>query len=420
MPSGKRRRAPASPWQGSLRVGLAFGLLIALNTYFIFLRHGTSVQTLLARARSPQLLLVAPSPHPPARKLDTKEQARFCEGTVRAGESLGALAQSHGFAARDARLVEALFAHQPEAPLLPGDGWEVRYDSAERANALTIRRSKRLAVVIERAGDGFTAAHDVRLLDIRRAEVSTSVGVSLTDAIVRAGERPLLAGTLLDVFAGELDYPADVQPTDRFTVVVEKLFLDGVFARYGRVLGAEWVGRTAESTRRAFWFAGGYYTEHGESAERLWRKSPIAANPAASTKERHRAPLLHVTAQGRWVEYFAPAGAEVVALRAGRVAFVGAGAGAPVTLMHDDGMQTQYRRLARHVPLRNGQLIRAGQTLGWLGAVQPSLQLTLLQAGASIDPLEARAPRLPPLDNDRRSAFADVVAPCLSEMAALH
>ncbi len=400
-----------------MRVGLAFGLLIALNIYFLFFRHGTSVQSLLKRARAPQLAASVPSPHSSARKPEiVDDKVRFADGVVRAGDTVWSLAQSQGFSVRDGQLLEQLFAHQPDAPVAAGDGWEVRYDAMDRPLALTIRRAAQAAVVMERAGDAFSATRETRRLDVRRVELSAQIGTALDEAVVKAGERPALARALLDVLAGELDYPADVQPQDRFTVVIEKQFLDGAFVRYGHVLGAEWVGHAA--SWRAFYYDGAYYNEHGESAERLWRKSPLRPNPTASLKERHRAPLLHLTAQGRWVEYFGAAGAEVVAVRDGHVAFIGPGA---VTIAHDDGMQTQYRHLARHVTLRPGQLVAAGQLLGWVSTTpaQATLQFSLLQAGASIDPLSQRAPRLRPLDNDQRLAFADIVAPRLAQLAAL-
>ena len=49
MPKSKKRssRRRASPWQGTVRLGLVFAGLIAVNVYFFFLRGGTSVRALL-------------------------------------------------------------------------------------------------------------------------------------------------------------------------------------------------------------------------------------------------------------------------------------------------------------------------------------------------------------------------------------
>ena len=49
MPAQKGRRSKrrASPWQGSVRLGMVFAVLIGVNVYFFFLRGGTSLRALM-------------------------------------------------------------------------------------------------------------------------------------------------------------------------------------------------------------------------------------------------------------------------------------------------------------------------------------------------------------------------------------
>jgi len=50
MPSQKGRRTRqrrASPWQGSVRLGMVFAVLIGVNVYFFLLRGGTSLRALM-------------------------------------------------------------------------------------------------------------------------------------------------------------------------------------------------------------------------------------------------------------------------------------------------------------------------------------------------------------------------------------
>src|SRR3954466_4878901 len=51
MPANKGRRTGskrrASPWQGSVRLGMVFAVLIGVNVYFFLLRGGTSLRALM-------------------------------------------------------------------------------------------------------------------------------------------------------------------------------------------------------------------------------------------------------------------------------------------------------------------------------------------------------------------------------------
>ena len=89
---GKKKRR-ASPWQGSVRLGMVFVVLIGVNVYFFFLRGGTSLRALmktteLAKSTSSTAPLVAaPAPAAPAAakaKADdpSAEEARVVEGTL--------------------------------------------------------------------------------------------------------------------------------------------------------------------------------------------------------------------------------------------------------------------------------------------------------------------------------------------------
>ena len=71
---------------------------------------------------------------------------------------------------------------------------------------------------------------------------------SLTAALDKAGERIELALGMADVFSGEIDFNSDLQPGDRFRVLVERQTREGRLSGYGPILAAEFVndGRTLE------------------------------------------------------------------------------------------------------------------------------------------------------------------------------
>ena len=52
------------------------------------------------------------------------------------------------------------------------------------------------------------------------------------------GETPDLPIALADIFGGELDFNSELQPGDRFQLIVEKLYRDHRLVKYGPILAA--------------------------------------------------------------------------------------------------------------------------------------------------------------------------------------
>src|SRR6185436_5632358 len=91
---------------------------------------------------------------------------------------------------------------------------------------------------------------------------------SLFAAIDKAGEHIDLALGMADVFSGEIDFNSDLQPGDKFRVLVERHMREGKLSGYGAILAAEFVndGRKLRAVR--FTPDGGspaYYDENGRS-----------------------------------------------------------------------------------------------------------------------------------------------------------
>ena len=82
----------------------------------------------------------------------------------------------------------------------------------------------------------------------RRARTGV-ITSSLFGAVSDAGEEDQLALDLAEIFAWDVDFNTELQKGDSFRVAVEKLYLDGRFGRYGRILAAELVRGAARGAR---------------------------------------------------------------------------------------------------------------------------------------------------------------------------
>jgi murein DD-endopeptidase MepM/ murein hydrolase activator NlpD len=196
---------------------------------------------------------------------------------------------------------------------------------------------------------------------------------SLVAALDQAGERIELALGMADVFAGDIDFNSDLQPGDRFRVLVERHTREGKLSGYGAILAAEFVndGRTLRALR--FTPDGGspgYYDTNGRSLKRFFLKSPLKFEPRITSRfsSSRKHPILGYARAHNGVDYYAPAGAPVGAVAPGVVTLAGwtGGGGRTVKLRHPNGYETEYLHLSA-ITVRAGQRVGQGDLVGRVG-----------------------------------------------------
>ena len=241
---------------------------------------------------------------------------------------------------------------------------------------------------------------------------------SLAESLDQAGERIELALGLADVFSGEIDFNSDLQPGDRFRVLVERHERDGKLSGYGVILAAEFIndGRTLKAIR--FMPEGGsagYYDENGRSLKRFFLKSPLKFEPRITSRfsRSRRHPILGYARAHNGVDYHAPTGAPVGAVAPGVVTLAGwtGGGGRTVKVRHPNGYDTEYLHLSS-IAVRAGQRVSQGDLVGRVGktglATGPHLHYGLKKNGRYVNPIIEHR-NMPP-GEPVPAAFANVFA----------
>jgi murein DD-endopeptidase MepM/ murein hydrolase activator NlpD len=450
-----RRRKNGSPWQGSARLLVVFALLIGVNVYFFFLRGGTSLRDLLKISQekkgpvalvAPDAASSAPRPEPaprvavgkpkvvadaaePAAVPIADEEGRVATGTVGASDTLAAVLKREEVPGRTiGEVAAALTKVFDPRGVRQGHSWTLRFDGEDRLRSLEYRTTPATLFRVERKNDQWKATRETAEIETRVVQIGGTIDSSLHEAVKRTGESTQLAAFFVDMFAWDINFYIDTHAGDRFKMVVEKLFLDGKFYKYGRVLAAEYSGKVG--TYRTFWFEseglrGAYYNERGESVVKSLLKTPLKYVRISSSFDRHRFhPILHTERAHLGVDYAAPQGTPVWATAGGRVAFKGprGGAGNCVIVSHPGGMESIYMHLSKFARgLEVGESVRQKQVVGYVGmtglATGPHLHFSVKMGGHFVDPLRLKPAREAPIPARHRAAFVTAITERLDALA---
>jgi murein DD-endopeptidase MepM/ murein hydrolase activator NlpD len=340
-------------------------------------------------------------------------EIRTMSGSMAKGSTFAALLRAYHIAERDIAEATARAAAVFDLKRVRSAQQytiKVARDGSLRAFDYAIDGDRELRIA--RGADGLAAevavVEKTRIPTVVRGAIDRGQP-SLFGAIDAAGGSVDLAIALADIFGGDVDFNTDLQPGDRFELLVDKEYrVDGhAFSGYGPILAARLdnAGRRLRAMR--YTVPGGdaaYYDERGASMRRFFLKSPLKFQPvvtSAFSRSRFH-PILQEYRAHLGVDYRAPEGAPVIAVADGVVVQAGmsGGSGRLVHLRHGNGYETEYLHLSS-IAVRVGSRVRQGDVIGRVGATGlatgPHLDYRVKRNGAFINPVAANR-AMPPAD----------------------
>ena len=366
------------------------------------------------------------TPEPPPPPVPPQEELKVISGKISKGQSLSAALRPAGI---PAEMIESISRHLK--PILnlrrmnPGDSYEVRLTPQGNFRSFSYRSSPIDVYQITLTPSGEWKARKLDLpVDKYWAQVSGDITASLFETMDKLGERDQLTLDFAEIFAWEIDFRTELQPGDRFRIVVEKYYAGDSFIKYGRILFAEFKGQ-AKSIQGIYYQPGkgpaDYFTEKGESLRKAFLRSPLKFTRISSGYSKSRLhPILGERRPHLGVDYAAPVGTPVWAVADGTVVTAGwnGGYGKQVALKHVKGYQSLYGHLSRIAPgVQKGKSIRQKQIIGYVGSTGlstgPHLDFRLTKSGAYRNPLKEISPRAPSLTSKEIPDFQQAVAPLL-------
>ena len=308
----------------------------------------------------------------------------------------------------------------------PGDKWSAEVSESGHITRFRYETSPEDVWETVRNSNGSYSCTKIDVpVDKRQTALAGRVDTSLWQAMNSEAKNPQIIYKFADIFAYSVDFNRETQPGDAFAMVIEEVYLDGEFLRYGKILAAEYVNQGERF--RGFYHETddgtvGYYDEAGKNLKRQFLKSPLASIRVTSTYGMRYHPVQGRQKMHRGVDYGAPTGTPIRAVADGTVKYAGRkGAnGNLIVLRHANGFVTLYAHLHDIADgIRAGKKVSKKTVIGEVGSTGrstgPHLHFGMKRNGKYVNPQKVDFARAEPLEGEAKKAFIREVAEPMSE-----
>jgi murein DD-endopeptidase MepM/ murein hydrolase activator NlpD len=384
----------------------AFLLFITCFIAFYLIRMNIAVPEADSRTYPP-----APD-EAPREDAAPQEQLVTIDGVIKRGETFYDIFKRYGLDIGELYQIDRSSKDVYNLSRLSlGRAYSITHDLEKSVRSLTYCIDGDSVLNITHDGDAYCAEKAPVPYDKRTGEI----GGVIKDNLVSSLDDLLLALDLSDIFAWDIDFTSDLREGDTFSIVVEELWLDGEFDRYGKIISAEFNnnGKTYNAYRYVINGKADYFDGEGKSLRRAFLKAPLSYRRISSGFSKRRLhPILRIYRPHLGVDYAAPVGTPVSSVGDGTVAFAGYKAqnGRMVVIRHPAGYKTYYGHLSRIARgVRKGKKVRQGQVIGAVGrtglSTGPHLDYRIKRNGKFINPLRLRLPSSRSIDNELMADF---------------
>ena len=364
----------------------------------------------------------------PAPLIPESDISEELEHTVKSGENLSSIFSKMDLSREDLhKILHANATGKMFADVEPGRDLIATVSPNGELEQLRYTKNPFETLVATRHDDEF----DVKILSKKIDYQIASAKGAIKSSLFEDGQQAGLPGKLIlkipDIFAWDIDFAQNLKEGDQFTVVYEKLFVDGKEFDCGDILSVEFVNQN--KTYTAVRFADnqghtGYYNPEGQGLRKAFLLTPMDFAVISSNFDLHRMhPILHTIRAHKGVDYSAPIGSPVKTTADGRIVFRGKknGYGNVVEIEHGEKYSTLYAHLSGFKSGQKlGSTIKQGDVIGYVGktglATGPHLHYEFRIDGQHVNPVTAKLPRSIPIDAALLVKFKAQTQPLLAQL----
>jgi len=337
-------------------------------------------------------------------EINLRQNYTAVNDTVQKGETLLDIFKKHNL---DTRILfemrEACAGVYKLGEVYPDHQYKIILNDRNQINSFDYWIDDDSILNITRNESGFRAEKIAVEYEKRIQHVGGLIKDNLISSIGGGRENLMLALNLSDIFAWDIDFTTDIRNGDVFKVVVQGLYLNGEFRKYGDILSAEFInnGETYRAYRFEYNENSDYYDEDGKALKKAFLKAPLSFRRISSRFSKGRFhPILKIYRPHHGLDYAAPTGTPVSAVGNGTVNFAGYKGhyGKLVVIRHSNGWKTYYGHLSMiNRGIKKGLKVEQGQMIGYVGATGlatgPHLHYEIRINNRPVNPLAVKLPR---------------------------
>ncbi|MGZ8184910.1 MAG: OapA family protein [Methylobacter sp.] len=276
----------------------------------------------------------------------------------------------------------------------------------------------------ERLGTALVAP-PIRSHEIISAQAT--INSSLFQAGKEAGLSNKLIMQLADIFAWDIDFATNLHSGDRFTVVYEKVLVDGKKTDNSEIIAAEFINQGQAFTAIRYKDKNGnieYYTPDGKGMRKAFLSTPVDfARISSPFNLKRKHPVLNRIRSHKGVDYAARTGTPIKSTGDGKISFHGrkGGYGQVVIVQHGQHYETLYAHLSNFKKgLQDGDQIKQGDIIGYVGqsglATGPHLHYEFRVDGIHRNPLTAKLTHSLPISKKLLADFKSQAQASLAQL----
>ena len=326
----------------------------------------------------------------------------FTKITVKRGDTLYKIFKNHDIPYSTLKKVLA----QPDAKkylsqLHPGESFYLHNDPQAQQMEIKypINGEKTLYLYSDQ---GKISSHlDSKKLTKHLLYKEATISHSFAETAHNAGLTHAQTYQLSKIFEGNVNFSRDIRPGDHFSILYDEYYLHDKKQRPGYILAATFTNRGKTYTALRFTYPHhhtGYYTPNGRGVEPLFTMHPVKYTRISSYFTMHRYdPVLHIVHPHLGIDFAAPIGTPIKSIGDGKVIYHGwkGGYGKAVVIRYSKKYKTLYGHMSHFAKnLRNGQSVKKGQVIGYIGSsgwsTGPHLHFEMYVYGIPRDPLKMK------------------------------
>jgi len=340
--------------------------------------------------------------------------------TIKSGDTLASIFSKKGIAASTTYQIAKLNEQTRKLRYIqPGEKIQLLLDDQRKLRKMKYIPNITRTLIIQRNEDQSFSSQIINYqLEAFPVYREGEIRNSLFGAAANADIPEDVIMDLVSIFGWDIDFSLDIRRGDRFGIVYNELYKDGVKIRNGRILSAEFIN-DGRIYRAVFYTDpkgdSDYYSEDGKSMRKAFLRSPVEFSRISSRFSKKRwHPVLSKWRSHKGVDYAAARGTPIRAAGDGKIVSAGTngGYGRQIKIQHGGRYTTVYGHLYRYAKgARVGRKVKQGQIIGYVGssglATGPHLHYEFRVNGVHRNPLTVKLPEAKPVHSAYLSHFQE-------------